>query len=286
MRPHGRAQISATRPRALGICQRCGFKYNHDRLRWQFQYGAMRLINLRILVCDTCYDTPQIQLRTILLPPDPVPIEYPVPENYSNADSGVGKKFTASSAGITTSDATPAGFATVGFAPSELFTEPGTVADMNIGTMIQAGGLDAAFDGKTNKPSVWSAVQAVSNSSFQNTVGKYWNAVVATNAAQSIQPPVAYNVIGFAVTAPSDQPLLKSGSTGVQFQGSNNGISWTVLYSTTTPGTNGEVITGISSNLSGGNFQYHRVAIQGDGATQVAVAQLSMTVSNTGQNEQ
>jgi hypothetical protein len=267
MRPHGRADISATKPRALGVCQRCGFLYNHDRLQWQFQYGAMRLINLRILVCQTCLDQPQIQLRTILLPPDPVPIEYPVPENYQ---------------------ATTNPLSANGFAPRDLVAPkaPTLTGTMNIGTINGQAGMDAVWDGNTNKQSWRSATQTVSNSSYQNFVGKYWDAVVATNAAQTIVPPVAYNVSSFTVTAPSDQPLLKSGSTGIQFQGSNNGVAWTVLYSTTTPGTNGEVITSTPSLLTGGNFQYHRIAIQGDGATQVAVAQVAFTISNTGQNEQ
>jgi hypothetical protein len=46
-------------------------------LKWQFDWAGASLINKRILVCDTCYDTPQEQLRAIVLPPDPVPIINP-----------------------------------------------------------------------------------------------------------------------------------------------------------------------------------------------------------------
>jgi len=52
MRPHGRAQISQSHPRALGVCDRCGFVYNLDDLQWQNDWlQAPRLFNLRILVC-------------------------------------------------------------------------------------------------------------------------------------------------------------------------------------------------------------------------------------------
>lgn len=266
MRPHGRASISAVRPRALGICQRCGFQYNHDQLQWQFEYGAQRLINLRILVCPVCIDKPQIQLRTILLPPDPIPIEYPVPENYASADNP---------------------YSGVGFSPTDLTAiRPSSFGTMNIGTINGQAGMNAVWDGNLNKQSWRSAIAAVSNSSFQNFVGKWWNAVVATNAAQSIQPPAVYSVSSFSVTAASDQPLLQSGATGIQLQGSLNGVSWVTLYSTTTSSAAGATVTSFSSNfLDNSNYQYHRVAIQGDG-TQIAVAQVQFSVANTGQNEQ
>lgn len=43
----------------------------------------MQLQNLNILVCPDCYDKPQIQLKTIILPPDPLPVRNPRPEPYS-----------------------------------------------------------------------------------------------------------------------------------------------------------------------------------------------------------
>jgi hypothetical protein len=70
----GRARISATNPQALAICDRCGLTYNHVDLQWQFDYAGAGLINKRILVCRPCYDTPQEQLRAIVLPADPTPI--------------------------------------------------------------------------------------------------------------------------------------------------------------------------------------------------------------------
>jgi hypothetical protein len=47
----------------------------------------------------------------------------------------------------------------------------------------------------------------------------------------------------------------------------------------------GEVLTSISSNLTTGNFQQHRVAIAGDGTNPIYVAQVQFNVSNTGVNE-
>jgi hypothetical protein len=77
---YGRASVSRRWPRAHAICERCGGRFNHDQLQWQFQWNGPRLQNLRILVCRSCLDVPQEQLRTIILPPDPVPIENPRPE--------------------------------------------------------------------------------------------------------------------------------------------------------------------------------------------------------------
>lgn len=78
----GRARTSSISPQAHGICDRCGFRYNFIDLKWQYDWRGATLQNLRILVCDTCYDTPQEQLRSIILPPDPVPIINARPENY------------------------------------------------------------------------------------------------------------------------------------------------------------------------------------------------------------
>ena len=87
MRPHGRASVSSSNPRAFGICDRCGFLYNHIRLQWQYDYAGAGLINKRILVCNDCNDTPQAQLRAIVLPADPVPIQNPRVQDYVAAET-------------------------------------------------------------------------------------------------------------------------------------------------------------------------------------------------------
>lgn len=87
MRPHGRAKVSARNPRAFGICDRCGFLYNHVNLQWQYDWAGASLINKRILVCNECNDVPQQQLRAIVVPADPTPILNPRIQDYTNSES-------------------------------------------------------------------------------------------------------------------------------------------------------------------------------------------------------
>lgn len=78
----GRARTSSSSPQAHAICDRCGFRYNHSSLHWQFDWAGAALVNKRLLVCNTCYDTPQEQLRAIVVPADPVPIINPRVEPF------------------------------------------------------------------------------------------------------------------------------------------------------------------------------------------------------------
>lgn len=78
----GRARTNPSNPQAFGVCDRCGIWYNHYKLRWQFDWRGASMMNIRILVCPTCYDTPQQQLRAIVLPADPVPILNPRVEAF------------------------------------------------------------------------------------------------------------------------------------------------------------------------------------------------------------
>jgi hypothetical protein len=83
----GRASTSPRNPRAFGVCDRCAIWYNRDRLTWQYDWAGASLINKRILVCNTCYDEPQQQLRAIIIPADPVPITNPRTEPYAYDES-------------------------------------------------------------------------------------------------------------------------------------------------------------------------------------------------------
>jgi hypothetical protein len=85
-RYHGRARVDPTNPQAFAVCDRCKFLYNHVDLNWQYQWVGPQLHNLRELVCSTCMDSPQEQLRTIILPPDPMPIWNARPEDYQAAE--------------------------------------------------------------------------------------------------------------------------------------------------------------------------------------------------------
>lgn len=82
MQLDGRARISATQPRAKGVCDRCGFMYSLSDLRYQFQWAGNQLVNLQLRVCKSCMDIPQIQFKSFVLPPDPVPVDNPRIEYY------------------------------------------------------------------------------------------------------------------------------------------------------------------------------------------------------------
>lgn len=90
----GRARTSSRSPQAHAICDRCGFRYNHVDLQWQYDWAGAALINKRLLVCNTCNDVPQQQLRAIIVPADPMPIlnpriqDFVVAETNTRATSG------------------------------------------------------------------------------------------------------------------------------------------------------------------------------------------------------
>lgn len=83
----GRARISARSPEAAGICDRCGFAYSHSDLQWQFDWRGPVIQNTRILVCRRCLDTPQEQLRAIVLPADPMPVVQPRVQDYLQTET-------------------------------------------------------------------------------------------------------------------------------------------------------------------------------------------------------
>ena len=83
----GRASTSSSSPQAHAICDRCGFRYNHVNLRWQYDWRGSSLQNLRLLVCNSCYDEPQEQLRAIIIPADPMPIDQPRLQNFAQAET-------------------------------------------------------------------------------------------------------------------------------------------------------------------------------------------------------
>jgi hypothetical protein len=265
MRPHGRAQISAKAPRATAICQRCGFMYNLDQLQWQWDWQqGPRLFNLRIQVCRTCLDVPQESGRTIVLPPDPMPVKYPLPENYALADNPLSP---------------------LGYSPANNFLPNPPNVSGSIGTLTLNAGVDAAFNGTYTKSAEMSAARSVSDSSFGNWVGKNWNAQ-PSGIALTITSTVAvltHVISSFALYAPSDQSFLRSGTTTYHIDGSADGANWTTLVSGFTAGTAGEIITGAST--AGAFYQYHRAAFLGNGISAVAVAQAVFNVSDAAPND-
>jgi hypothetical protein len=156
-------------------------------------------------------------------------------------------------------------------------------------------GVESAFDGGVNTTSSLgtivarrffnSANLANSVSSFSNWVGKNWAADATGTLATlpSTVPSQTHVVSAFTIVAPSDQAFLRTGATGYRLEGSNNGATWTTIYSGTTAGSVGEVIT--ANTTSQAPYQYHRVNIQGDGVSQVAIAQAIFSISDAGPNE-
>jgi len=84
----GRARTNPTSPQAHAICDRCGFRYNHVDLKWQMDWRGASIMNTRVLVCSDCYDTPQEQLRAIVVPNDPMPIINARVENFEVSEAG------------------------------------------------------------------------------------------------------------------------------------------------------------------------------------------------------
>jgi hypothetical protein len=94
-RYHGRANVNTSKPKAFGICDRCGMLYNLRQLRWQFDFAGPVLQNLRLLVCDHCYDKPQEQFKPVLVPPDPLPVPNARLQNYAAAETGTTQELRA-----------------------------------------------------------------------------------------------------------------------------------------------------------------------------------------------
>lgn len=80
---YSHARISARNPESLGRCDRCGFTWNLKRLRFQYYWRGPDLKNTNFLVCPDCLDVPNENVRTIVLPPDPVPVLNPRIEDYA-----------------------------------------------------------------------------------------------------------------------------------------------------------------------------------------------------------
>lgn len=261
MRPQGRASINMDKPSALGICDRCGFRFNHYQLRWEFQWQGPRIQNRRFLVCAECWDKPQEQLRTIVLPPDPTPVLNARPENFVSDDNPM------SGIGVSANFFTP---------------QYGS----RIGNLTGAGGLNAAFDGNINKPSWLCANNTISNSSYNNWIGINWGSNnTVLNIPSSIAPSVVrHSLLSFTAYAPSDRGFLGTAQTNYVVQSSPVSDApfgaWTTISSGTTTGGAGETI---SADCTGGQYQFHRIAFLGDQLNYVSVAQVEFNVAQIGE---
>jgi len=81
----GHAITNPRMPRAFGVCDRCSRWFNLVRLRYQHEWQGTKIINTRKRVCADCMDRLQPQLKARLMPPDPVPVYDPRPENFTGS---------------------------------------------------------------------------------------------------------------------------------------------------------------------------------------------------------
>lgn len=85
----GRARTSSTNPLAFSVCDRCGRWYNRNTLQFQWDWRGASMQNLYVLVCRSCLDVPQQQLRAIVIPADPVPVQFPRTEPFFDDESSI-----------------------------------------------------------------------------------------------------------------------------------------------------------------------------------------------------
>lgn len=85
----GHARTSITNPDSFAVCDICAQWWNHSKLSWQYQWAGNTTVNLRLLACPTCVDVPNEQLRSLVLPPDPIPTKDPRLEPFQqDANAG------------------------------------------------------------------------------------------------------------------------------------------------------------------------------------------------------
>lgn len=77
-RPHGKhVSVDSENPLALGICDKTGFVFRRIDLVRQMEWRGNALVWTGFLVGRSYVDQPNEQLRPPILPPDPVPVQWP-----------------------------------------------------------------------------------------------------------------------------------------------------------------------------------------------------------------
>lgn len=86
-----RVRVNPLAPEAAAVCDRCGRWFQLNALRFQYEWSGTHLYNTGALVCTEggCYDIPQEQFRTIILPPDPPPLPNARPPNFAYEEKTV-----------------------------------------------------------------------------------------------------------------------------------------------------------------------------------------------------
>lgn len=83
----GHARTNPRAPQAFAVCDSCGDWYNRVNLIVQREWYGDFLADTGFRVCPRCLSKPQPQLKTVILPLDPVPIDEPRPERFQAQQS-------------------------------------------------------------------------------------------------------------------------------------------------------------------------------------------------------
>lgn len=76
--------IDPTDPRAVAICDGCGFITMHDSLRERREFrGGLTPQGTGLWVCAVCDDVPQPYFQKMVLRPDPVPVMNPRTQSFT-----------------------------------------------------------------------------------------------------------------------------------------------------------------------------------------------------------
>jgi len=143
-RPHGKhVSIDPMAPQALGICDKTGFVFHHKDLLRQMEWRGNALIWTGFLVGRPYVDKPNPQLRPSIVPPDPVPILWPRPQQPNLLR-------WAQNANVTWENLTFCAWATWGGSDDGIQTLP---EDQRL-TALQAGNVISGYQGTgENMPS-------------------------------------------------------------------------------------------------------------------------------------
>lgn len=88
-----RAPHDFSAPRPWAFCDRCNFVWGRADLQEQLVWSGNALVSTGALVCPRCLDVPNEGLRSIIIGPDPIPVENPRP-GYQNAEQGATPVFS------------------------------------------------------------------------------------------------------------------------------------------------------------------------------------------------
>lgn len=84
-----RARVDERHPESFGVCDLCGFLWNLNALKWQYEWRGNQLTNTRRLRCRDCLDVPFELNRPKYLPPDPEPVKNARPAQWAQEEGPV-----------------------------------------------------------------------------------------------------------------------------------------------------------------------------------------------------